>query len=103
MGWKGANKKFVWLNRAAVTRNQHNAMRDKGQLKVATERLLKKERRKRGKLTAFGIQYDFPGYAGAQAREKKRKKLAKKVKSESNGKTEGDTTDGVETAGEIKP
>merc|ERR1712142_65732 len=101
--WKGANKKFVWLNRAAVTRNQHNAMRDKGQLKVATERLLKKERRKRAKLMACGIQYDFPGYAGAQAREKKRKKLAKKVKSESNGKTEGDITASVQTGEDVKP
>merc|ERR1712212_577156 len=101
--WKGANKKFVWLNRAAVMRNRHNVMKDKDQLKVSTDRLLKKERKKREKLLACGIQYDFPGYTAALAKERKRRKLAKKVKSESKDKAVEDNTVPLQTEGQDVP
>merc|ERR1712142_765088 len=71
--WKGANKKFVWLNSRAVQRNKHNVLRGKDKLKVSAVRLLKKERKRRARLLQCGIAYDFPGYAGAIAAERKRK------------------------------
>merc|ERR1712072_971319 len=98
--WKGANKKFVWLNRSAMSRNLRNKMKDKDELTSTAQRLLKKERRLRKKLQLSGIQYDFPGYAGAIAAEKKKKKVAKKVKSKSKvvkAKVEDDTKVEAET------
>merc|ERR1712142_1321451 len=73
--WKGANKKFVWLNRTAMARNLRNKMKEKEQLTSSAQRLLKKERKLRKKLELSGIQYDFPGYAAAIAAEKKKKKV----------------------------
>jgi len=96
--WKGANKKFVWLNRKAMQRNLHNKMRSKEELKQSTDRLLKKERRKRAKLAESGIQYDFPGYAGAVSKVKKRKMSMKKAKSEA--KSEVKTEAKAEAKGE---
>merc|ERR1711977_172481 len=78
--WKGANKKFVWLNRAACQRNNHNKMRSKEELKKTSVKLLKKDQKRRSKFAQLGIKYDFAGYAGAINKEQKRRKSLKKMK-----------------------
>ena len=81
--WKGANKKFVWLNRSERERKLHNKPRSKEELKKMTRRLQQKDNRRRNKLSQLGIKYDFPGYVGAINKERKQKKLMKKNKRKS--------------------
>merc|ERR1712141_300713 len=82
--WKGANKKFVWLNRSACQRNLHNKMKSKEELKKTSRKLLKKDQKRRAKFAKLGIKYDFAGYAGAINKEQKRRKSLKKMKSKTS-------------------
>merc|ERR1739847_107303 len=43
--WRGANKKFVWLNRRASQRTIHNKVKSKAELKKSSENLLRKDQK----------------------------------------------------------
>ena len=59
------NQPFVKIDWAAKHRKKVNAPKSALQMKAITERLLRRERQKRKKLKALGIDYDFPGYAAS--------------------------------------
>ena len=65
--WKGANRKFKqvpWQKKAA---DVHDRERTAEEQKKRTTALKSKERQRRKKIAASGIEYDFPGYAGGDA------------------------------------
>ena len=65
--WKGANRKFKqvpWQKKAA---DVHDRERTAEEQKKRTSALKSKERQRRKKIAASGIEYDFPGYAGGDA------------------------------------
>ncbi|XP_057293544.1 MKI67 FHA domain-interacting nucleolar phosphoprotein-like [Hydractinia symbiolongicarpus] len=76
--WKGANKKFVWLNRRLKEKIRHNKLRSKDELKKTADRLIKKDNKRRKTFLDLGIQYEFPGYAGAIKKSQKAKRLSTK-------------------------
>ncbi|XP_019378135.1 PREDICTED: MKI67 FHA domain-interacting nucleolar phosphoprotein [Gavialis gangeticus] len=72
--FKGSETNFRKPSRPAVKRyNKQRSLKDK---KKMTERLLRKERMLRKRLAEKGIDYDFPGFAAAIPRQK-RKKVSK--------------------------
>lgn len=72
--WKGANRKFVWRNPAFKEKALHNKVRTKEELMKSAERLVSREKAKRKRLLALGLEYDFPGYEGAMNKKKKKAK-----------------------------
>ncbi|XP_065666605.1 MKI67 FHA domain-interacting nucleolar phosphoprotein-like isoform X2 [Hydra vulgaris] len=72
--WKGCNKKFVWINKAKLARQVHNKRKTKEASQKAFERLNKRDKKKREKLLACGIKFEFPGYAGSKIKNKLIKK-----------------------------
>lgn len=82
--WKGANKKFVWLNTKKKHVALHNKTRSKGDIKKSIEKLKKKDSNKRKQLLALGIQYEFPTFESAIKKVRKSRKMsigAEKTKS----------------------
>ena len=63
--WKGANKEFRKFDLRAHHAERVNRPKTAAAQAKANRRLLKKETKKREKLKALGIDYDFPGYAAA--------------------------------------
>lgn len=80
--WKNCNKKFVWLDKRALMIKLHNKEKTKDELKKMSERLVHRDDKRREKLAALGINYEFSGYADAIIKDKKRKQLLKKIKTE---------------------
>ena len=61
--WKGANRKFKtvpWQKKAA---EKHDRALTEAETEKKNAALVKKERARRRKIEAAGIEYDFPGYA----------------------------------------
>jgi len=77
--WKGAKKRFVWLDRRQKHRALHNKVRSKEDIKKLHGKLLKKDTDKKAQLLSLGIQYDFPGYETIIKKSLKPKKLPTKV------------------------
>lgn len=72
--FKGANKKFVKVPWKKIERLRHNKEKEPQQAEKIAERLVAKETKKRERLSALGIDYDFPGYSALrQTRSKKLK------------------------------
>lgn len=67
--FKGANKKFRPVPWQLIARKHHNRERTPEERSKAITRLGKKEQRKREKLKALGIDYDFKGYVTAKAED----------------------------------
>ena len=63
--FKGAGRPVRPRPGARLAREAHNAKRSEEQLHRAAGRLLRGERKRRSKIAAAGIEYDFAGYAGA--------------------------------------
>lgn len=84
--WKGANKKFIWRNPALKHKKLHNTVRSEEELKKSARRLIAKDNKRRKKLLALGINYDFPGYEGAMKKVKKATKVESKSVKQSTAK-----------------
>lgn len=56
-----------------INREQHNKVRDAAQQKKRTRALLANDNKRRKKLEAMGIEYDYAGYTGGAAQKPKRK------------------------------
>lgn len=80
--WKGCNKKFIWVNRVKRHKKQFNRSRSEDQLKKVAKKLIAKDNRRRKVIMENGIEYEFPGFAGAM---KIKKTTVNKTKS--TGKT----------------
>jgi len=75
--FKGSGKPFTPVNRLKRERVAHNKKRTADEATALEKKLLAGERKKRRKLEAAGIDYEFGGYEAAVAqREKKRKRAA---------------------------
>ncbi|UOH79947.1 hypothetical protein LQV05_002596 [Cryptococcus neoformans] len=61
--WVGANKKFRKVPRARMEKMKHEKERTEEEKAKADKKLLKKERQRKKKLEAAGIDYEFDGYA----------------------------------------
>jgi nucleolar protein 15 len=72
----GANKKFKVMPWRLIARQRHNEPKTGKQQQKIVSRLLKKEAKKREKLKAAGIDYDFSGYAGSVKPAPKRRKFS---------------------------
>jgi len=79
--FKGANKKFRPVPWQMIARKHHNRERTEEECSKAITRLGRKEQRKREKLKALGIEYDFKGYATVEGEE-----VASKAISETSDK-----------------
>jgi len=87
--FKGANKKFRPIPWQMIARKHHNRERTAEECSKAITRLGKKEQRKREKLKALGIDYDFKGYVttkAAKAEETSTDEVASKAISETSNK-----------------
>jgi len=62
--FKGAHKKWRKVNWRGMAIKTHNQPKTPTEQKQTVKRLKNSERKKRRKLEALGIDYDFPGYAG---------------------------------------
>ncbi|OQR86270.1 FHA domain-interacting nucleolar phosphoprotein [Achlya hypogyna] len=60
----GANRKFRPMPHKKIAIREHNAPKSYEQQEAANARLIAKEEKKRAKLAALGITYEFDGYAG---------------------------------------
>lgn len=60
--WKGANKRFVPLNRAARDRKLQNRIRTTEQTKKVVRKLRGNDNRRRRKLKELGIDYEFDSF-----------------------------------------
>merc|ERR1719376_405632 len=58
--WKGANKKFVYQNRAGRDQKLKQRPRTAEQNEKVVKRLVDREERRRRKLEDLGIDYQFP-------------------------------------------
>lgn len=74
---KHGNKVFRKVPWQKIAREQHNMERTADQQHERVKRLLKKEKQRRNKLADLGIDYEFPGYAGADVAPTKRQKTQK--------------------------
>ena len=63
--FKGAGRPVRARPGARLAREAHNAKRTEEQVQVAASRLLRGERKRRSKIAAAGIEYDFAGYAAS--------------------------------------
>ena len=72
--FKGAHRAFRVIDTAAVRRQQHNKPRTADQAGKREQQLVKAEGKKRKKLAAAGIDYEFGGYA-AEAEQPNRKRV----------------------------
>ena len=70
--FKGANRPFRVIDTAAAKRKQHNKPRTAEEAEKREKRLVQAEQRKRKKLEAAGIDYEFGGYEAEAAQPKKR-------------------------------
>jgi len=70
--FKGATRPFKVVDRLAVVRKVQNATRSPAQAAKREQKLVKGERKKRSRLAAAGIEYEFGGYAAAAAAPGKR-------------------------------
>lgn len=61
MLWKGANRTFKKIPWQKIARDLHNRDRSLGEQKKAVTRLLRSDRRRRAKLEAAGISYEYLG------------------------------------------
>lgn len=66
----GANKAFKPQPWKAIARKQHNAERTYEQTVALNKKLLRVEKVKRKQLSAIGVEYEFPGYAGQRPSKK---------------------------------
>ena len=62
----GANRKFRPIPWRLIAKQRHNAPRSDEQQAKRVARLTAKEKKKRAKLKALGVDYEFRGYAGAE-------------------------------------
>ena len=60
----GSNRKFRPIPWRLIAKQKHNAPRTESQQAQRIEKLKSKEAKKRAKLKAMGIDYDFAGYSG---------------------------------------
>jgi len=65
----GANKRFVPRSSARGARALRNAARDPAAAQLAQARLLKAEGKRRKRIAAAGISFEFGGYAAAEGAE----------------------------------
>jgi nucleolar protein 15 len=65
----GANRKFRQIPWRSIERDRHNADRSTVQQQTRTDRLMKRENKKRKQLEALGIEYDFPGYSATVSKK----------------------------------
>lgn len=61
MLWKGANRTFKKIPWQRMARDLHNRDRSQGEQKKAVKRLLRSDRRRKAKLEAAGISYEYLG------------------------------------------
>jgi len=76
----GANKTFRKIPVKKIERERHNAPKTDKQQNARKKKLLKNDSKKRAKLEALGIDYEFPGYAGEGPSAKKKAKTTTKKK-----------------------
>jgi nucleolar protein 15 len=69
----GANRKFVPKPTQEIHKKNVNKRKTPEERQKTIEKLLEKEKVKREKLAALGVDYDFPGYEAEVEKEKKRK------------------------------
>ena len=91
----GQVSRFRPMPRRLIAKNAQNAPRSLSQIKAAQKKVLKREKKKREKLKAMGIDYDFPGYSGEKVdveetpieagRRGTKRTAAKKVSKEKKG------------------
>jgi len=72
--FKGANRKWRTVDRAALMRKAHNKARTEAEAAKREQRLIQSDKAKRLKLAAAGINYEFGGYEASLAKGHKRKR-----------------------------
>jgi nucleolar protein 15 len=60
--WEGADRKFKTIPWNKLAREQHNKTKTPEQRDRLVNKLVKKDLKKREKLAAMGVEYEFPGY-----------------------------------------
>jgi nucleolar protein 15 len=58
--WVGANQKFKTVPWQQLERQHHNRVRTPEEQRLLLEALVKKDRKRRSKILAVGIDYDYP-------------------------------------------
>ncbi|KAJ3416016.1 hypothetical protein HDV05_003613 [Chytridiales sp. JEL 0842] len=77
----GCDKKFKVLPRYNMAKAKHNKAKTEAEVKKNIQKLVVQESKKRAKLAALGIDYDFPGYTSlAKPAEKKEEKAVAEKK-----------------------
>ena len=78
--FKNADKPFKVRDRQAIERKKHNTPRGDEEAERRTARLAKADSKKRKRLEAAGIDYDFDGYDTTAAKAAKQPKSIKEKK-----------------------
>lgn len=73
--WVGANRQFKVLNFQEMQRNVHNKVRTPAEQKKQVKGLVKKDKRRRAKLKAAGIDFNFPDIRDSVSTKPKKVKL----------------------------
>jgi len=74
--FKGANKHFKKIDWQAKAKEQRNRVKTAEEHQKSVLRLLKKDKLRRRKIAALGIDYDFPGYALVAPKSQKKTQFA---------------------------
>jgi nucleolar protein 15 len=94
--------KKLFFKQTRVVKEKQATEKALGMMKVITSRLVSREQKKRETLKELGIDYDFPGYAAAKAKEGEAP-AAKKSGKKADEKKEKATVAAVKKTGKATP